>query len=512
MKNILRKVAVLLVVFVFSSISGVSTFSMLGRSNDNNYIKVFADDDIRETTAALNLRSGPGTGYSVIAVMPKGTRVTVLSVSGSWAKVIYGSKEGYAHTSYMTKVTTQTMVTTANLNMRTGPSTSYSVIRVIPNGAEVKVISTNSGWAKVIYAGSEGYASLSYLKTPSTLPSTGETIMVTTANLNMRTGPSTSYSIIRVIPNGAEVKVLSTANGWARVVYGGSEGYSSLSYLKLKSTSPPTSTDVRVTTEELNLRSGPGTNYSIIAVMPAGSKVTVLSVSGSWAKVVYGSKEGYAHTGYLVKEGTVASSTVITKGLVNASAKQIALTFDAGWEYETVIPLLNMLDTHGVKATFFLRALWVKDHPDLAKEIQKRGHSIQNHSLTHPHMKEMTEAEIRKEFTDSTAIFKSVLGITPTLFRPPFGEYNSTVLKVAGEQGYKYTVMWSIDTIDWAESSGGVTIDSKYITDKVLNNATDKDIVLMHIAYMKTVDALPKMIQTLKDRGYTFKTVPQMVP
>lgn len=127
-------------------------------------------------------------------------------------------------------------------------------------------------------------------------------------------------------------------------------------------------------------------------------------------------------------------------------------------------------------------------------------------------MREMTEAEIRKDFTDSTAIFKNVLGITPVLFRPPFGEYNDTVLKVAGEQGYKYTVMWSIDTIDWATTYNGVNIDAKYITDKVLDRATDKDIVLMHIAYMKTVDALPRMIQTLKDRGYTFKTVPQMVP
>ncbi|MFH5835267.1 SH3 domain-containing protein [Proteiniclasticum sp. C24MP] len=577
MKSALKKVAVLLVVFVFSSLSGVSMFNKSGRDiNNNSYIEVFAEDDIRVTTADLNLRSGPGTQYSVIAVMPKGTRVTVLSVSGSWAKVIYGSKEGYAHTAYMTQVTTQTMVTTANLNMRTGPSTSYSIIRVIPNGVEVRVISTSNGWARVIYGGSEGYASLSYLKTLSTLPSTGETVMVTTANLNMRTGPSISYSIIRVIPMGAEVKVLSTSSGWARVVYGGSEGYASLSYLKLKDTLPSTgetimvttaylnmrtgpstsysiirvipmgaevkvlstsagwarvvyggsegyaslsylrlvteSTDVRVTTEELNLRSGPGVTYSIIAVMPAGAEVIVLSVSGDWARVNYQGKIGYAHTGYLVKEAAVASSTVITRGLVSASAKQIALTFDAGWEFATTIPLLNMLDQQGVKATFFLRALWVSDHPELAKEILKRGHSIQNHSLTHPHMNEMTEAEIRKEFTDSTAIFRNVLGITPTLFRPPFGEYNSTVLKVAGEQGYKYTVMWSIDTVDWATTHNDVTVDADYIIDRVLSKVTDKDIVLMHIAYMKTVEALPEMIQTLKDRGYTFKTVPQMVP
>jgi len=392
-------------------------------------------------------------------------------------------------------------VTTASLNLRSGPGTSYSIIRVMPKGATVSVLSVSGSWAKVIYSGITGYASIAYLTPVST------TTMYTTANLNMRTGPGTNYSIIRVIPKGAAVTVLSMSGGWARVSYGGSTGYTSAAYL----TSSVTSNDIRITTEELNLRSGPGTTYSIIAVMPKGSKVTVLSVSGSWARVSYNGKTGYAHTGYLVKEGT-AVSIAISKGIVTSTSKQIALTFDAGWEYSTTLALLNMLDTYGVKATFFLRAYWVRDNQALAKEIQSRGHSIQNHSLTHPHMNTMTESQIRTEFTESTKIFQSILGITPTLFRPPFGEYNSTVLKVAGETGYKYTVLWSIDTIDWAETSGGITITKDIIADKVINNVTDRDIVLMHIAFQKTVDALPRMIENLKSRGYVFKTVPQMVP
>ena len=516
MKRMARKLSILLVIIVFSSWSGLTSLNdFTGNHNEDRLINVMAAEDIRVTTANLNLRSGPGTSYSIIAVIPKGTQVNVISISGNWAKLTYAGKQGYASISYLTKVASDKMVTTANLNMRTGPSTSYSIIRVIPNGAQVTVLSTSSGWARVTYGGSTGYASLSYLKPvgSTTPPPATQTLMVTTANLNMRTGPSTAYSIIRVIPVGAQVNVLSTSNGWARVTYGGSTGYASLSYLKpVGTTPPPSSADIRITTEELNLRSGPGTSYSIIAVMPPGAKVTVLSVSGSWAKVTYSGKTGYAHTAYLVKEGTYASSTVITKGLVSSSSKQIALTFDAGWEYATTIPLLDMLDRYGVKATFFLRAYWVRDNLTLAKEILKRGHSIQNHSLTHPHMKTMTESEIRNEFVQSTKIFKDYLGITPNLFRPPFGEYDTRVLKIAGEQGYKYTVMWSIDTIDWAETSGGVTINKDYITNKVLNNATDKDIVLMHIAYQKTVDALPRMIETLKSRGYTFKTVPQMVP
>lgn len=333
-----------------------------------------------------------------------------------------------------------------------------------------------------------------------------ETIMVTTANLNLRTGPGTSYSIIRVIPKGAQVEVYSTSGGWAKVTHGGSTGYCSTTYLQYK-----TSTDIRITTEELNLRSGPGTSYSILAVMPKGAKVNLLSVSGYWAKVIYNGTTGYAHTSYLVKEGT-AVSIAITKGLVSAPTKQIALTFDAGWEYSTTLPLLDMLDKQGIKATFFLRAYWVRDHASLAREIQARGHSIQNHSLTHPHMNDMTEAEIRTEFIESTKIFQSVLGITPTLFRPPFGEYDSRVLKIAGETGYKYTVMWSIDTIDWADTYNGVPVTKEFIMDRVVTRVTDKDIVLMHIAFQKTVDALPGIIANLKSRGYVFKTVPQMVP
>jgi len=87
-------------------------------------------------------------------------------------------------------------------------------------------------------------------------------------------------------------------------------------------------------------------------------------------------------------------STVITAGIIDHTAKQIALTFDAGWLYENTEALLNLLDEYNVKATFFVRGLWVKDHPDLATEIVNRGHDLENHSLTHGHMNAMTDAEV----------------------------------------------------------------------------------------------------------------------
>lgn len=401
-------------------------------------------------------------------------------------------------------------VTTANLNLRSGPGTGYAILAVIPKGTTVSVESVSGGWGKLTYAGKTGFSSMTYL-TRSTAPTND--LRVTTANLNFRTGPGTSYSIIATIPKGTTVNVLSESGGWARFVYGGRTGYSSSAYLS-KTTTPPSETILyyRVTTDELNIRSGPGTTYSIVGVIPYGGVVAVYSVSGSWARVMYNGIKGYSHTAYLAVPTTTSSSRVITSGLVTSSQKQIALTFDAGWEYDQTIPILNVLDTYGIKATFFVRAYWIRDNLTLAKEILRRGHSLQNHSLTHPHMNTMTEAQIRYEFTESTKIFNDNLGIRPTLFRPPFGEYNSTVLRIAGEQGYPYSVMWTIDTHDWAVTLNGVTITTDYIVNRVLNNATDRGIVLMHIAYAKTPQALPRIIEGLRASGYTFRTVNQMVP
>ncbi|NLB20457.1 MAG: SH3 domain-containing protein [Clostridium sp.] len=467
---------------------------------------VYASSDTRVTTANLNLRKGPGTSYSVLTVMKNGSTVEVLNVSGVWAKVVYNGITGYASTAYMKEFQSSKMVTTANLNMRIGPSINDKIIRTLPRGTEVSVISTSNGWAKVNYSGSVGYCSLNYLRPVSTQPPATNITMKTTAHLNMRTGPSTNNPVIRVIPQGAEVLVTNRSGGWAKVAYNGSEGYCSLTYLT-DEIIPPVQSTAYYTTEELNLRNGPGVGYKIIAVMPYGSKVIAVPSTESWFKVTYEGKTGYAHKAYLTKNLVQGPSKVITKGIKNPSKKEIALTFDAGWEYKTTIPLLNMLDRYSVKATFFLRANWVKDHPDLARAIRDRGHSIQNHSLTHPHMKEMSRAAIESEFKESTAIFKNVLGLTPTLFRPPFGEYNDLVLDVAKESGYPYTIMWSIDTIDWAETIRGETVTTTFIYNRVLDNVSNQDIVLMHIAYQKTVDALPKMIETLKSRGYAFRTV-----
>lgn len=221
-------------------------------------------------------------------------------------------------------------------------------------------------------------------------------------------------------------------------------------------------------------------------------------------------------------------SQLFEKGTVSSGGKQIALTFDSGWEYTHAIPLLNVLDEYGIKATFFPRADWVKDHPELGREIVNRGHTMGNHSKTHPEMTEKagtSATKIREEMRESTRIIQDICGVKPYLFRPPYGSYDSRLLEILAEEGYPYTIMWSIDTIDWdagnMRSVGGVQtlVDEDFIVNRVLLNSDSKKnngIVLMHIggdtAGHLTVKALPRIIEGLRSQGYSFTTVDRMLP
>src|SRR5665647_3319372 len=166
-------------------------------------------------------------------------------------------------------------------------------------------------------------------------------------------------------------------------------------------------------------------------------------------------------------ETTADASTVIEAGIVNHLTKQIALTFDAGWEYENTEALLNLLDEYNVKATFFARGLWVNDHPDLATEIVNRGHALENHSLTHGHMSTMTDAEVENEIRATTDIIRETTGYLPQLFRPPYGEYDKRILRILKEEGYPYTILWTVDSYDWAEELNGVKITKDYLVNRV---------------------------------------------
>lgn len=396
-------------------------------------------------------------------------------------------------------------VTTANLNLRTGPGTDYQVILVIPKGAQVEVTGYTGNWAKVTYNGKSGYASNAYLK-----PAAVE-MYYTTGNLNLRSGPGTSYKILLVMPKGAAVEVLAKGGDWYQVRYNGTTGYASRYYLTAEK--PSTGATVLYTTDELNLRKGPGVGYAIIVAMPKGSEVTVLSTSEAWPKVRYKTYEGYCSPKYLsaTKPSVTTLASVLNKGNKSSSVKQIALTFDDSGSAANIRSILKSLETYGAKATFFPNGDFVKNNPGIIQEIAAKGHEIESHGYTHSKLTDLTDAEIRSEIRQSKSAIYNAIGKTPTLVRPPYGSYSERVQRIAAEEGMRYLILWSVDTSDWATTRYGITITTSYVINEAVEKASQNGIILMHMHSSKTVEGLPTILKRLKEAGYSFVRVSDMV-
>ena len=184
---------------------------------------------------------------------------------------------------------------------------------------------------------------------------------------------------------------------------------------------------------------------------------------------------------------------------------RIALTIDAAWDADKTPFILDTLDKYNVKATFFLCGIWVKQYPDFVKEISRRGHEIGNHSLTHPHMARMDAIAIQKELSDLDDMLEELTGKRSTLFRPPFGEYNDTVIRAAHEAGYE-VIQWSRDTVDWKADRSAQTI-----LDGVLKKLQSGDIILCHNNGYKIETYLPVLIETAQQKGFRFVTVSELL-
>ncbi|HYF94582.1 MAG TPA: stalk domain-containing protein [Symbiobacteriaceae bacterium] len=199
-----------------------------------------------------------------------------------------------------------------------------------------------------------------------------------------------------------------------------------------------------------------------------------------------------------------AASTVVTRG--QTQCRQVALTFDAGSTAVSAQGILDALGLHRARSTFFLTGAWVDDFPALAGAISTEGHEVGNHTDTHPHMPQISVAAMRSELRVARTKIIDTTGLEPRpLWRPPFGEYNGTVLQVAEEEGYPWTLMWDIDTLDWQQPPAST------IVSRVLNGVRPGSIVLMHMGGDNTAAAVAQMLPQLEQRGYQMVTVGEVL-
>lgn len=186
------------------------------------------------------------------------------------------------------------------------------------------------------------------------------------------------------------------------------------------------------------------------------------------------------------------------------SEKVIALTFDAAWGADKTRGIIDILREHGAKATFFLVGFWIEKYEEETRAIAEAGFEIGNHSENHLNMPRLGDETMRAEIESVNAAVEALTGVRPTFFRAPYGDYSDRLMTAVEELGM-VGVQWSIDTLDWKGLS------AKEITERVLGSAKSGDIVLFHNNSDHVLDALPTVLMGLKNKGFRFVTLGEMV-
>lgn len=210
----------------------------------------------------LNMRSGPSTSYRVLKVLSKGSSVEVISTTNNWSKIKHSGITGYVLDEYLKSNTTTKYANTSSVNVRSGPSTSNSILGKLNKNDKVEVISESGSWSKINYKGSTAYVSSQYLSNRQIEEDKNEEVnisnkKVTASTLNVRSGPSTSHSIIGTLYKGNIVKPLSQDNGWVKIKFNDTIGYISDTYL--------TNTSESENINGSNNSSSAGTSYNTLS-------------------------------------------------------------------------------------------------------------------------------------------------------------------------------------------------------------------------------------------------------
>ncbi|MBQ2734859.1 MAG: polysaccharide deacetylase family protein [Clostridia bacterium] len=192
---------------------------------------------------------------------------------------------------------------------------------------------------------------------------------------------------------------------------------------------------------------------------------------------------------------------------VKTDTMKIAITFDDGPHPFLTQQILDILDQHGVKATFFMVGVNIINYPDAARAVLKAGHEVGNHTFSHTHLKQLSEAQVARELGYCEDALEELCEYRPHLFRPPEGAINTYVEHCSESNDYTL-ILWSLDTRDWESKN------TEQIVDTVLSHVEAGDIILMHDyigRHSKTPEALSILLPKLLERGFEPVTVSELL-
>ena len=191
--------------------------------------------------------------------------------------------------------------------------------------------------------------------------------------------------------------------------------------------------------------------------------------------------------------------------LGNTSRKEVYLTFDEGYEGGYTSQILDILKENSVKAAFFITGYYLDKNESLVQRMIDEGHIVGNHSVNHPSFPTLSLNEMKSEIKGLADKYSKIIGENMKYFRPPMGEFSERSLALTKSLGYK-TIFWSIAMKDWEPLPGGAEESYNTVISRLHNGA----IILLHAVSKDDTIALPRIIKTIKDKGYEFKTLDEL--
>ena len=189
---------------------------------------------------------------------------------------------------------------------------------------------------------------------------------------------------------------------------------------------------------------------------------------------------------------------------VETDVKKVAISFDAAWGADKTGGIMDILEEYDVPATFYLVGFWVDKYPEKVQEINNRGFEIGNHSSTHPKMTSLSAEQMLLEVNTCSDKIEELTGVRPRLFRPPYGDYNDTVVKTLRDAGYEVT-QWNTDSLDWKN------LGVQSMVNQVTKNVKAGDIVLFHNNSDYILEAVPLILTWFKNNGYEVVNVGELL-
>lgn len=235
-------------------------------------------------------------------------------------------------------------------------------------------------------------------------------------------------------------------------------------------------------------------NNKLRRIKSFASSITFFALTiGAVIGLVYGMK-------YILAQGN--SNMPIYK--VDTQEKKIALTFDVAWGSENMDYIIETLDKHNIKSTFFLVGSWIDDNEEVVKTLSEKGHELSNHSNTHANTTSLSSKDIEKEIEVTSEKIYNLTGNKTNLYRPPFGDVNDETMKICEELGYR-VIKWDVDSFDWKE------IGPVHVTERVIKGSQPGSIVLLHANATNIEEYLDNIITILKKEGYELVTISDLV-